>query len=333
MRICVFGAGAVGGYLAVRLARTGTRVSIVARGAHLQAIRRDGLTLRSAGTVEVVHLEASDRSTDLGPQDVVFCTLKAHQAYASAPDIAALCAPHTSVVVAMNGLPWWYFHRYGGDLEGTHLDAVDPQGRQWHAIGPERAIGCVVEPACALVAPGVVEHHRYTRFLLGEPAGGTSRRVEELSRLLAAAGLDAPVRDPIRWNVWLKLLGNICLNPLGLLTCASVDRIVHSPELGPLCVTMMREARAVAAALGVDIPHAMIDRRLAAVGSITGHRISMLQDLERGRSLELDAIVTAVQELGRRLQVATPVIDAIAALARARGLSAGLYAPLPAAGP
>jgi len=183
----------------------------------------------------------------------------------------------------------------------------------------------VVDPACEVTAPGVVEHHEFRRFTLGEPHGGRSSRVLEIAAALSAAGFDAPVRDNLRWNVWLKLWGNVCFNPVSALTGATLDRIAREPGLRGLCVTLMREARAVSTALGVEIPESMIDRRLDAAGTATGHRMSMLQDLERGRSLELDALVSAVQELGRWTGTATPSIDLVLTLARERGRQAGLY--------
>jgi 2-dehydropantoate 2-reductase len=205
---------------------------------------------------------------------------------------------------------------------------VDPGGRQWNLIGPRRAIGCVVEPACEVVAPGVIVHHDLKRFIIGEPDGSRSSRVLELSGALTAAGFEAPVRDNIRWNVWLKLWGNVCFNPISVLTGATLDRIVGEPALRALSKSMMLETRAVNEALGVLIPPDMMERRLAVAGSLVGHKMSMLQDLERGRPLEIDALVTAVQELGQLTGIPTPVVDAVLALVQARGRAAGLYVPL-----
>jgi 2-dehydropantoate 2-reductase len=204
---------------------------------------------------------------------------------------------------------------------------VDCGGRQWDSIQPLRAIGCVVDPACEVVAPGVIVHHDFNRFTLGEPDGSRSSRVMALSKALNDAGFDAPVRENIRWNIWLKLWGNVCFNPISALTGATLDRITTEPALRALCKTMMFETRAVNEALGIQIPLEMMDRRLAAAGSVVGHKMSMLQDLERGRSLEIDALVTAVQELGRLTGVATPIIDAVLALVQERARALGLYAP------
>ena len=328
MKICVYGAGAIGGYLAVELALSGQEVCIVARGAHLQAIRERGLTLKIHGAEKVAKVRADSDSRAFGRQDAVFCTLKAHQAFESAAAFAPLLGPNTCVVTAMNGIPWWYFYKTGGPFDGRHLKSVDPDGRQWNIIGPQRAIGCVVEPACEIIAPGIVAHHQFNRFIIGEPDGSRSARVQELSNVLTAASFDAPIRDNIRWNIWLKLWGNVCFNPISALTGATLGSMTRNPELRALCKTMMQETRAVNEALDVHIPSDMMERRLAGAAAAADHKMSMLQDLERGRSLEIDALVGAVQELGRLTAVRTPVIDAVLALVKERARSSGLYSEL-----
>jgi 2-dehydropantoate 2-reductase len=325
MKICVFGAGAIGGYMAGELALAGHDVSAIARGAHLAAIRSHGLKLIVDGQTRTVDLPASDDSASFGPQDVVICALKAQQAHASAGAFAPLLGPRTAVLTAMNGIPWWYFYKQPGPLDGHHLESVDPGAALWNAIGPERAIGCVVDPAREVVAPGVIEHRRFKRFTIGEPDGFTSDRITVLHDALVSAGFDAPIRDTIRWNIWLKLWGNVCFNPISVLTLATLDRITSEPGLRALCTAMMEEARAITAALGLAIPEHMMARRLNVAGAAVGHKMSMLQDLERGRSLEIDALVTAVQEVGRLVGVATPTIDAVLALVQERGRQAGLY--------
>jgi len=325
MKICVFGAGAIGGYMAGELALAGHEVSAIARGAHLAAIRSHGLKLIVAGQTRTVDLPASDDPATFGPQDVVICALKAQQAHASARAFAPLLGPRTAVLTAMNGLPWWYFYKEGGPLDGHHLESVDPGDAQWNAIGPERAIGCVVDPACEVVAPGVIEHRLYKRFTLGEPDGSTSERLVALRDALVSAGFEVPIRDTIRWSIWLKLWGNVCFNPISALTLATLDRVTSEPALRALCKSMMAEARAITTALGLNIPEQMMERRLNAAGSVVGHKISMLQDLERGRPLEIDALVTAVQEVGRLVKLATPTIDTVLALVQERGRQAGLY--------
>jgi 2-dehydropantoate 2-reductase len=325
MKFCVFGAGAIGGYLAVELSLSGQEVCVIARGAHLKAIQERGLTLQINGREKIARVAADSDPGVFGPQDVVICALKAHQAYESAADFAPLLGQDTSVVTAMNGIPWWYFYKTGGAFEGRSLETVDPEGRQWKIIGPRRAIGCVVEPACEVTEPGVIVHHQFNRFILGEPDGSRSNRVLGLSSILTAAGFDAPVRDNIRWNIWLKLWGNVCFNPISALTGATLGRMTQDPDLRALCKTMMLETRAVNEALDVHIPGDMMDRRLAGAAAAAGHKMSMLQDLERGRSLEIDALVGVVKELGRLTAVGTPVIDAVLALIKERARAAGLY--------
>ena len=325
MKICVFGAGAIGGYLAVELALAGNEVCVIARGAHLQAIQHDGLRLRISGQEKTARVPASDQPSNFAKQDVVICTLKAHQAWQQCESLSPLLGAQTSVVTAMNGIPWWYFYKTGGAFEGYHLESVDLGARQWNTIGPARAIGCVVDPACEVVAPGVIEHHEFKRFTLGEPDGRLSARVQALSQTLVQAGFDAPIRDNIRWNIWLKLWGNACFNPISLLTLATLDRITSEPGLRSVCTAVMHECRNVAHALQIDIPEAMIQRRLDVAGLAAGHKMSMLQDLESGRSIELDALVTAVHELGKLTHVPTPAVDILLALARERGRQAGVY--------
>jgi 2-dehydropantoate 2-reductase len=300
-------------------------VCAIARGAHLAAIQSHGLELIVEGQTRTVHLPASDDPATFGPQDVVICALKAQQAHASAGAFAPLLGPRTAVLTAMNGIPWWYFYKERGRFDGHHLESVDAGAAQWNAIGPERAIGCVVDPAAEVVAPGVIEHRLYKRFTIGEPDGSTSERVVALRDALVSAGFEVPIRDTIRWSIWLKLWGNVCFNPISALTLATLDRVTSEPGLRALCKSMMAEARAITTALGLNIPEQMMERRLNAAGSVVGHKISMLQDLERGRPLEIDALVTAVQEMGRLVQVATPMIDTVLALVQERGRQAGLY--------
>jgi 2-dehydropantoate 2-reductase len=328
MKFCIYGAGAIGGYLAVELALSGQEVCVVARGAHLEAIRKRGLTLQIHGAEKVAKVAADSDPTAFGRQDVVICALKAHQAFDKAPDFAPLLGPDTCVMTAMNGIPWWYFYKSGGAFEGRHLKSIDPGGRQWNSIGPQRAIGCVVEPACEVIAPGVIAHHQFNRFIIGEPDGNRSARVQELSKVLTMAGFDAPVRDNIRWNIWLKLWGNVCFNPISALTGATLGTMIGDPDLRALCKTMMQETRSVNEALDVHIPADMMDRRLAGAASATDHKMSMLQDLERSRSLEIDALVGVVQELGRLTSVRTPVIDAVLAMIKQRARASGLYSEL-----
>ena len=324
MRLCVFGAGAIGGYIAARLASAGTvDLSLVARGAHLQAIRANGLRLIEAGAETIHRLAAGDDAAEFGRQDVVLLAVKAHSVTGALDRLAPLIGPDTAVVTMQNGVPWWYFHRHGGALEGTRVEAVDPGGRIWDAIGPERAIGCVVYPAAEVEAPGVVRHIDGRRFTLGEPSGEKSLRVGRLAAVLIEAGLQAPVRRDIRGEIWIKLLGNLAFNPISALTGATLVAIAGDAGTRAVARAMMVEAQAVGAALGVSFP-VDIDQRIAGAAAVGAHKTSMLQDLERGRPMEIDALVTAVQELGERVGVATPTIDTVLALVKRLAAERGL---------
>ncbi|WP_148923493.1 2-dehydropantoate 2-reductase [Oceanicella actignis] len=327
MKICIFGAGAIGGFMGARLAAdpeaTGADVSLVARGPHLAAIREKGLTLIEQERELNVRVRATDDPSELGPQDYVVLTLKAHSAPAVVDAMQPLLGPDTAVVTGVNGVPWWYFHRFGGPLEGTRLQSVDPGGRQWEGIGPERAIGCVVYPAAEIAAPGVVRHVEGWRFTLGEPSGERSERALRLSRALTAAGFKAPVRPRIRDEIWVKLWGNLSFNPISALTLATLDAICADPGTRAVARSMMLEAQRIAEKLGVKFP-IDVDRRIEGAAAVGAHRTSMLQDLEAGRPMEIDALVTAVQELGRLVDEPTPTIDVVHALICLRARVAGL---------
>ena len=328
-RIAVFGAGAIGGYIGAHLARTGAEVTLIARGAHLAAIRERGLTVTEAdGKQWHRRIPATDDARTAGRQDYVVVALKAHSVAGVVGAMRPLLAPETAVVTAANGVPWWYFHRLDGPWRDRRLESVDPGNRQWDGIGPERAIGCVVYPACDVDAPGQVRHIEGERLILGEPSGEVSARAQKLAGLLRAAGFKAPVKRRIRDDIWLKLWGNLCFNPVSALTGATLEKIGTDPGTRALCRAMMLEAQAVAGALGVAFA-IDVDKRIAGAVAVGAHRTSMLQDLERGRPMEIDALVTAVQELGRIVAVATPTLDAVLALLRQKAELLGLY-PRPA---
>jgi 2-dehydropantoate 2-reductase len=323
VRICVFGAGAIGGYLAVRLANAGQDVSVVARGPHLAAIREHGLKLRIDGREEVARLRATDDAAELGPQDYVIVTLKAHSLPPVVGKLAPLFGPETCLVTGMNGVPYWYFHGLPGQPWRV-VEAVDPGGVVSAAFQPARALGCVVYPACEAPEPGVIEHVDGDRFTLGEPDGAKSPRAEALSKALIAAGFKAPVRPAIRDEIWVKLWGNLAFNPLSALTSQTLDVLATQPDLKAVARAMMVEGRAVAEALGAKFA-IDVDRRIAGAAGVGAHKTSMLQDLERGRPMEIDALVTAVAELGRAVGVTTPTIDTVLALVKARARAAGCY--------
>jgi 2-dehydropantoate 2-reductase len=324
MRICVYGAGAIGGLLAARLAKAGVETSLVARGPHLAAMREHGLTLRTDAETFTVCPRATDDPAELGAQDYVVVTLKAHQVPGVVDRMQPLLGPRTAVVTAVNGVPWWYFHRLDGPYEDKRLASVDPGDVQWDGIGPERVIGCVVYPAAEVVEPGVVQLVEGDRFTLGEPSGEKTARAERLAEALIAAGLKAPVRGKIRDEIWVKLWGNLSFNPISALTCATLDVICADEGSRAVARAMMVEAQAVAERLGVRFP-IPVDKRIAGAGAVGAHKTSMLQDLERGRPLEINALVAAVQEMGRLVVVPTPTIDTVLALVRLRARVAGCY--------
>lgn len=326
MKICIFGAGAIGGLIGARLAIKGdAEVSLIARGPHLAAMRERGLILKSEGAETTVKVTATSDPADLGPQDFVFLALKAHSVPGILDSLKPLLGPETAVVTAQNGVPWWYFYKHGGDYDGRRIEAVDPQGRIWDAIGPERAIGCVVHPAAEIEAPGIIRHVEGDRLALGEPGGERTERIAALAQILVAAGLRAPIRPQIRTEIWVKLWGNVSFNPISALTGATLEQICNDPAVRALARAMMVEAQAIGEALGIKFA-IDVDRRIAGAAAVGAHKTSMLQDLELGRPMEIDALVTAVQELGRMTGNATPVIDIILALIRQRATLAGCLA-------
>lgn len=323
MKICIFGAGAIGGYLGARLALAGTDVSLVARGPHLAAMKANGLRLLEGDSDETVPVRASDDPSDLGHQDYVVVTLKAHSVPPIVNRMKPLIGEKTTVVSGVNGVPWWYFHKIGGPLEGTRLESVDPGGVQWNGIGPDQVLGCVVYPAAEVVEPGVVRHIEGNRFSLGEPDGSKSERAMALSRVLTAAGLRAPVRPRIRDEIWVKLWGNLSFNPISALTLATLDVLCTDPGTRDVARRMMLEAQEIGERLGVNFP-IDVERRIDGGAAVGKHRTSMLQDLEAGRPMEIDALVGSVQELGRITGIPTPTIDTVLALVRLRARVAGL---------
>jgi len=324
VKICIFGAGAIGGYLAVKLVQAGNDVSVVARGPHLKAMRAKGLTLiEEDGQQVTVPVRASDNAADLGEQTYVIVTLKAHSVPPVVPLMAPLIGPDTTIVSGVNGVPWWYFHKIGGALEGTRLASVDPGNAQWDGFGPDRVLGCVVYPAAEVSEPGTIRHVEGNRFSLGEPDGSKSDRAMALSRVLGAAGLKAPVRPRLRDEIWVKLWGNLSFNPISALTHATLDVLCTDVGTRAVARAMMVEAQEIAEKLGVKFP-IDVDRRIDGGAAVGAHRTSMLQDLQAGRPLETEALVGSVQELGRITDTATPTIDTVLALTRLRAKSAGL---------
>ncbi|WP_299293754.1 2-dehydropantoate 2-reductase [uncultured Tateyamaria sp.] len=325
MKICIFGAGAIGGFMGAKLAQAGADVSLVARGPHLAAMQENGLTLLQEGQDPLtVPVTASESADALGPQDYVIVTLKAHSVPAVVDKMQPLIGEHTTVVSGVNGVPWWYFHKLGGPFEGTRLASVDPGNVQWDGFGPDRVLGCVVYPAAEVVQPGTIKHIEGNRFSLGEPDGSKSERALALSHALAAAGLRAPVRPRIRDEIWVKLWGNLSFNPISALTHATLDVLCTDPGTRAVARGMMVEAQQIAEKLGVKFP-IDVDRRIDGGAAVGAHRTSMWQDLDMGRPMEIDALVCAVQELGALTQTPTPTLDTVSALVQLRGRVAGLY--------
>ena len=324
MKICIFGAGAIGGYMGAKLAQAGADVSLVARGPHLAAMQANGLTLMEESGTTTASVNASDTPEDLGPQDYVIVTLKAHSVPPVVDRMQPLIGPETTIVSGVNGVPWWYFHKLGGPLEGTRLASVDPGDAQWDGFGPDKVLGCVVYPAAEVAEPGVVKHIEGNRFSLGEPDGSKSERAQALSKALMAAGLKAPVRPRLRDEIWVKLWGNLSFNPISALTHATLDVLCTDPGTRGVARAMMLEAQEIAEKLGVKFP-IDVERRIDGGAAVGAHRTSMLQDLDAGRPMEIDALVGSVQELGRITETPTPTIDTVLGLIRLRGRVAGLY--------
>ncbi len=324
MKICIYGAGAIGGYLGVELALAGVDVTLIARGPHLEAMQKNGLRLLIGDEEKVAHPRCTVEPVEAGPQDYVIVTLKAPSALAIAGKMESLLGPDTAVVTASNGIPWWYFYSLDGPLRDYQLKSIDPDDKQWDLIGPERAIGCVVYPACEISKPGVVRHMSGNRFVLGEPNGEKTDRVQKLSEALISAGFKAPVRPEIRNEIWVKLWGNLCFNPITALTHATLDVVATDPGTRQLAREMMLEAQAIGEKLGVRFG-VDVDRRIDGAAGVGAHKTSMLQDLERGRAMEIDALVTVVQEMGQLTEVPSPTIDIILALIQQRARAAGCY--------
>ena len=323
MKIAIYGAGAIGGLIGAHLARTGHDVTLIARGPHLAALREKGLRLTGHSGDFIVHPKAAEDAHEAGIQDFVIVALKANAVPAIADKLAPLLGPQTAVVMAVNGVPWWYFYGQEGLLKDARLPSVDPDGKLWDLVGPHRVIGCVVYPAAEVVEPGHIHHVENDRFSLGEAGGEKSARVQALSAAFIAAGFKAPVKPVIRAEIWVKLWGNVAFNPLSALTGGTLARICSDAETRAIAKAMMTEAEAIALKLGVKMP-IDVEKRINGAAGVGEHKTSMLQDIERGRPIELEAIVGAVRDLGRLVHVPTPMIDTIYALVKQKAGLLGL---------
>lgn len=324
MKICIYGAGAIGAYLGARLIEAGCEVTLIARGPHLQAMRENGLTLQTGDEQQTLQVNCTDNPAEVGPQDYVVVTLKAHSVAPIVEQVLPLLGPDTPIVTAQNGVLWWYFHGLPGPWENHQLDTADTDGLIWKTLGPERAIGCVVYPSCEIVEPGVVRHLDGDRFMLGEPDGSKSERVVALADAFSSAGLKAPVRKKIRDDIWFKLLGNATFNPVSVLTGGTLEQMCRDPGVRAVICGMMHEAQRVADRLGVKFVMD-IEKRINGAENVGAHKTSMLQDFDQGRPLEIDALVASVSELGRLVDVPTPTLDAVLSmvLLKMQGINAG----------
>jgi 2-dehydropantoate 2-reductase len=324
MRIGIFGAGAIGGLMAVRLARAGIDVTVIARGPHLAAMQANGITLRSGGDAVSARPRCVADAGEAGIQDYVVVTLKAHGLPGAAPQIARMMGPGSALVTGINGVPYWYFHGHDSEYRDRVVESVDPGGAVSRILPPACAIGCVVYPAAEVIEPGIIEHTYGDRFTLGEPDGTRTPRIEALSAALIAAGFKAPIRPRIRDEIWVKLWGNMAFNPVSALTGATLLRLTQEPELRAQIRAMMLEGRAVAEALGIKFA-IDVDRRIEGAAEVGEHKTSMLQDLERGRPMEIDALLGAVVELGALVGHHMPISRTVLALVRERARKAGFY--------
>lgn len=326
MKTCIYGAGAIGGWIGAGLAHAGEGLNVVARGATLETLQRDGLTLMRGDQRTRVTVHAVADPAELGPQDLVVVAVKAPALASVAAQIAPLIGPDTMVLTAMNGVPWWFLEGgFGGELAGRRLAAVDPDGAIAAAIPARHVIGGVVHASCSLDAPGVVRHHFGNRLIVGEPGGGESPRIRALAALLARAGIETIVSPQIQKDIWFKLWGNMTVNPISALTGATTDKIMSDELVLGFISSVMLEAKAIGAHLGIEITDSPEDRH-AVTRKLGAFKTSMLQDVEAGRAIELDALVTVVRELGQLASIATPFTDALLGLARLQGRERGLYA-------
>ncbi|MBO0806341.1 MAG: 2-dehydropantoate 2-reductase [Nocardiopsaceae bacterium] len=314
MRIAVVGAGAIGAYWGAALHRGGAEVHLIARRAHLQAMREHGVRVLSPRGDFTARPHVTDDPAEIGPVDYVLLGLKAHSYPSCGPLVTPLLGEGTAIVAGQNGIPWWYFHKLAGPYEGRRIEAVDPGGATSAVLPPERAIGCVVYPATEIAEPGVIRHLEGTRFSIGEPSGEVTERCTRLSEAMVAGGLKSPVEPNLRDDIWIKLMGNAVFNPLSALTRATMAEICEHPGTGLMAARVMREILDIAARVG-SRPRISIERRMRGAAGVGHHKTSMLQDLEAGKQLELDAVVTAVVEIADITGAEAPTLRAVHAAA------------------
>ena len=326
VNICVYGAGAIGGYIGCCLSNAGANVSLIARGPHKEAINKNGVTLISNGKSENFNLKVTENPKDLDTQDYIILGVKAHAIQNIATSLKPLMNDKTVVLSAVNGLPWWYFYKAnsGTNLDNNHIETVDPKGLIWNTIDPKRALGCVVYPACEIASPGVIRHIEGNRISLGEPDGINSERLKILSSLMIAGGLKAPQKKHIRDEIWIKLWGNCSFNPISAITGASLDLIGNDPGSRRLVRELMQECQNVGEALGIKF-RVSIEDRINGATSIVGHKPSTRQDIEMKRPLEIDPIMSAIIEIGVKLNIPTPMLKNINSILKLKAEYLNLY--------
>ena len=326
VNICVYGAGAIGGYIGCCLSNAGANVSLIARGPHKEAINKNGVTLISNGKSENFNLKVTENPKDLDTQDYIILGVKAHAIQNIATSLKPLMNDKTVVLSAVNGLPWWYFYKAnsGTNLDNNHIETVDPKGLIWNTIDPKRALGCVVYPACEIASPGVIRHIEGNRISLGEPDGINSERLKILSSLMIAGGLKAPQKKHIRDEIWIKLWGNCSFNPISAITGASLDLIGNDPGSRRLVRELMQECQNVGEALGIKF-RVSIEDRINGAASIVGHKPSTRQDIEMKRPLEIDPIMSAIIEIGIKLNIPTPMLKNINSILKLKAEYLNLY--------
>ena len=324
MKVCLYGAGAIGGLLGVRLAKGNNQISVIEVGPVLEAIQKHGLRVQTGGQMISAEVTATSDPASLGPQDLVIVAVKGPTLKFIAPKIGTLLGPDTIVLTAMNGVPWWFFQGFGGDYEGTKLQSIDPDGTIAASIPAERVVGCVINLTCSLIEPGVVNHGSGNNLTIGEPNNTESERVRDLGTLLTDAGFQVTVSPSIQKDIWFKLLGNMTHNPISALTGATMDRILNDPLTSDLCIKIMTEAGDVGRKFGCAMKETPQERN-EKTRTLGAFKTSMLQDVEAKKAVELDALIGVVSEIGKKVGVATPFTDALFGLARVEAQVLGLY--------
>ena len=310
MKICIVGAGATGGYLGFKLINAGFDVSLVARGTHLKAMKHSGLTVIENDKEISCFPKCSESMSDLGKMDYIFITLKAYSIPGLVNEISTMFKENTAVITAYNGIPWWYFFNIEGPFKNYRIKCIDPNNIQWNTITPERIIGCVVYPATEIIEPGVIKHIEGNRFSLGEPEGMQTERILTISKALVKAGIKAPIRNNLREEIWIKLIGNLAFNPLSVITGKTLDILASENEYRTIAYDAMEEASLIINQLGIKLKIS-IDQRIEGAAKVGAHKTSMLQDYEKGKELELDSLVVSIKEIGNLLSIKTPTIDKI----------------------